>query len=151
VTRQPPQPPPKPPAGQGRAKAGYRGHRERGEAIAGHHADRPGDARSGPSQAGLAWAAGGSHDYTHRGPAPLPAWYYVLHGQPVPDDAPRTPPPRGFAALIAKRRAAQADGDSDQAAAAGQPGTGQADRGDATAPGPADPGSSGLGSPPVGA
>jgi hypothetical protein len=56
--RQPPQPPPKPPSDHGHAKAEYRGHRERGEAIAGHHADRPGDARSGPSQAGPARPTG---------------------------------------------------------------------------------------------
>jgi hypothetical protein len=149
VTRKQPQP--GPPAGDGHAKAGQRPHREPGAAVAGHHADRPGDPRSGPSQAGLAWAAGGGHDYTHRGAAHLPAWFYVLQGQPVPADAPRTRPPPGFAALMAKRRSESPDGDSDQAAAAGQPDAGQADRDDATAPGPAEPGSSGTGSPPVGA
>ena len=149
VTRKQPQP--EPPPDNGHAKAGQRPHREPGAAVTGHHADRPGDPRSGPNQAGLAWAAGGGHDYTHRGPPPLPAWFYVLQGQPVPDDAPRTPPPTGFAELMAKRRGARPDGDSDQAAAAGQPGAGQADRDDAIAPGPADQGSSGIGNPPVGA
>jgi hypothetical protein len=136
VTRVPPGPSPQPPSGDSNAKAGHRPHREPGEAIAGHHADRPGDARSGPSQAGLAWAAGGSHDYTHRGPAPLPAWYYVLLGKPVPDDAPRTPPPPGFGALLAKRRGASPDSASGQMVAAGRPGTGQAIPDDTTAPAP---------------
>jgi hypothetical protein len=138
VTRQPPQPPPNPPSGNSRAKAGYRPHRERGEAVAGHHADRPGDARSGPSQAGLTWAAGDGHDYTYRGLPPLPAWYYVLHGEPVPDDAPRTPPPAGFAELMAKRSDAGPDSDSDQTVRPGQqPGTGPAGPGGPAAASPA--------------
>lgn len=134
MTRQRPQPPPNPPSGNSRAKAGYRPHRERGEAVAGHHADRPGDARSGPSQAGLTWAGGDRHDYTYRGLPPLPAWYYVLHGEPVPDDAPRTSPPPGFAALMAKRRGPGPDGESAQTTATGQPGTGQAGPDPVTAP-----------------
>jgi hypothetical protein len=131
--------PPRPPSDDGRAKAGQRPHREPGAAITGHHADRPGDPRSGPSQPGLAWAAGGGHDYTHRGPAPLPAWFYVLQGQPVPGDAARTPPPPGFAALMAKRRGESPDSDSDQPAPAERPGTGQAGPDDATAPAAAPP------------
>ena len=106
------QPQPEPPSGDGHAKAGQRPHREPGAAVTGHHADRPGDQRSGPNQAGLAWAASGGHDYTHRGPPPLPAWFYVLQGQPVPDDAPRTQPPPGFAELMAKRRSDSPDSDS---------------------------------------
>lgn len=126
MTRQPPQPPPDSPSGGGHGKAGYRPRLQRGEAVAGHHADRSGDARSGSSQAGRAWAAGGSHDYTHRGVAPLPARYYVLHGLPVPDDAPRTQPPPGFAALLAKRRNASPDtvgghAEARRAARPGQP------------------------------
>ena len=135
----PPTPPPSSPSGDGHGKAGYRPHRQRGEAVAGHHADRPGDARSGPTQASLAWAAGGSHDYTHRGVAPLPAWYYVLHGLPVPDDAPRTQPPPGFAALMAKLRSASPDSASNHAEDGGQPGPGEAAPDDATAPEPTSP------------
>jgi hypothetical protein len=65
--------------------------------MPGHHADRPAD---GPP----AWRP--DHDYAHRDGGQLPAWYFELQGQPVPDDAPRTPPPRGFADLMARRRAA---------------------------------------------
>src|SRR5260370_28483545 len=118
-------------------KPGSGPHREPGAAVTGNHADRPGDPRSGPSQAGLAWAAGGRHDYTHRGLPPLPAWYYLLHGQPVPDDAPRTQPPSGFAALMAKRRGDSPDSDSGLTVPAGPPGTAQAGPDDATAPAPA--------------
>ena len=106
------QPQPEPPPDNGHAKAGQRPHREPGAAVTGHHADRPGDPRSGPNQAGLAWAASSGHDYTHCGPPPLPAWFYVLQGQPVPDDAPRTRPPTGFAELMAKRRGGNPDSDS---------------------------------------
>jgi hypothetical protein len=137
VTRKPP--PPGPPSDDGHAKPGQRPHREPGAAITGHHADRPGDPRSGPSQAGLAWAAGGGHDYTHRGLAPLPAWLYVLQGQPVPADAPRTAPPPGFAALMAKRRGESPDRDNDQPVPAERPGTGQAGVDDATAPPATEP------------
>jgi hypothetical protein len=83
------------------AVVGHRLHREPGEPIAGHHADRP----AGGSPA---WRP--DHDYTHRGnPAQLPAWYFQLHRMPVPDDAPRTPPPARFAALMARRRTAARD------------------------------------------
>lgn len=111
-----------------------------------------GPATRGPARtAGLAWAAGSGHDYTHCGPPPLPAWFYVLQGQPVPDDAPRTRPPTGFAELMAKRRGGNPDSGSGQAVPAERPGTGQAAPADATAPAPAGQGSSGIGSPPVGA
>jgi hypothetical protein len=132
VTRK--QPPPGRPPDEGHPKAGQRPHREPGAAVTGHHADRPGDPRSGPSQAGLARAAGGSHDYTHRGVPPLPAWFYVLQGQPVPDDAPRTQPPPGFAALMAKRSGDSPDSTGDEVVPAERPGGGPPSPADATAP-----------------
>jgi hypothetical protein len=125
VTGKPPQeagPPPKAAPGEGSA-AGYRTHRQPGAAIPGHRAGRP-----------PAWRP--EHDYSPRGPAQLPAWYFELHGQPVPDDAPRTPPPAGFAALM-DRRAARPDPDA--AGDTGSASAGQDDPSTAAPPPPARP------------
>ena len=109
VTRKQPQP--EPPSGDGHAKAGQRPHREPGAAVTGHHADRPGDQRSGRTR-----PAGLNCQRPPRLHPPRPTAaagrFHVLQGQPVPDDAPRTQPPPGFAELMAKRRSDSPDSDS---------------------------------------
>jgi hypothetical protein len=87
-------------------------NRHQGGTLAGNHAEHD-DATRTPAGRGNALEAisrelrdGKPFDYTVRGLPQLPAWFFQLHGQPVPDDAPDLAPPKGFAALMARRQQA---------------------------------------------
>jgi hypothetical protein len=85
---------------------GAMSHRQPGEPILGEYAEHPDGSAGRPAatQASRVAAANADehapagHDYGHLGDQleQLPAWFFILRGHPVPDDAPLTTPPPGF-------------------------------------------------------
>lgn len=81
--------------------------RAAGEAIPGRHGDRLEEGRRAQSPA----VTLPGHDYDEQSPGrlrQLPAWWFVLTGKDVPDDAPRDPPPPGFEQTMTRIRKANA-------------------------------------------